>query len=139
MVKAKSASFKFTGFKIPNFSYHESGNLESVINLDFVPRGKYLQKDGIFELELELFGCEDGDKDKQIVYVKCIAYFEFDKDLPFTNIPNYFYKNAIAIVFPYIRSFLSTLTLQANSGLILLGLMNLSNLEDPLIKNTISE
>lgn len=139
MVEAKNAAFKFKSFKIPSFSYNETGKSGSILNLDFAPSGKYSQKDGIFELELELFGCEDIEKKNQIIYVKCIAYFEFEKDLPFTDIPSYFYKNAIAIVFPYIRSFASTLTLQANSTLLILGLMNLSNLEEPLVKNTISE
>jgi len=139
MVEAKSAAFKFKGFKIPTFSYDESGKSGSSLLLNFVPSGKYSQKDGVFELTLEMFGCEDGNKEKQIIYIKCISYFEFKKDLPFIDIPGYFYKNAIAIVFPYIRSFSSTLTLQANSTLLILGLMNLSNLEAPLIKNTVSE
>lgn len=139
MVEVKNAAFKFKRFTIPTFSYDEAGKSGSKLKLNFVPSGKYLQKDGIFELVLELFGCEDGNKDKQIIYVKCFAYFEFEMDFPFTEIPSYFYKNAIAIVFPYIRSFASTLTLQANSTLLILGLMNLSGLEVPLIKNTVSE
>jgi len=40
-------------------------------------------------------------------------------------------------MFPYIRAFVSTLTLQANTKLLKLGLMNLSELEEPLKKNTI--
>ncbi len=139
MVEAKNAAFKFKRFKIPNFSYTEPEKAECTIKLDFVPSGKYLQKERTFELKLELSGWDDDGKGKKIIYVQCYAYFEFEKDLPLTDIPSYFYKNAIAIVFPYIRSFISTLTLQANSGLILLGLMNLCNLEAPLIKNTISE
>jgi preprotein translocase subunit SecB len=139
MVEVKNAAFKFKRFKIPTFSYNEAGKPKSTIRLDFVPSGRYFQEKGLFELKLELFGCDDSSKEKKIVYLNCIAEFEFEKDLPFTDIPSYFYKNAIAIVFPYIRSFISTLTLQANSGLIILGLMNLSNLEAPLIKNTISE
>ena len=139
MVEAKNAAFKFISFKIPSFSYNESVKTESMIKLEFRPSGRYLQKEGTFELKLELLGWDDDDKKKKIIYVQCIAYFEFEKDLPFTDIPSYFYKNAIAIVFPYIRSFTSTLTLQANSGLVILGLMNLSNLEVPLIQNTITE
>lgn len=139
MVEIKSAAFKFIRFQIPDFSYNESGKKESLLKLDFVPKGKYCQADGIFKLDLEFSGNEDDEEGKQIIYAKCVAFFEFEKDLPFIDIPNYFYKNAIAIVFPYIRSFVSTMTLQANSGLIMLSLMNLSSLEEPLIKNTISE
>lgn len=139
MVEAKNAAFKFKGFKIPIFSYDESGKSGSGLLLSFVPSGKYSQKDGAYELALEMFGSEAENKDKKVIYLKCFAFFEFEKGLPLEGIPSYFYKNAIAIVFPYIRSFASTLTLQANSTLLILGLMNLSNLEVPLIKNTISE
>lgn len=139
MVETKSAAFKFIRFQIPVFSYNESDKKESILKLDFVPTGKYCQIDGKFKLDLEFSGSEDDDERKQVIYAKCVAFFEFEKDLPFSEIPIYFYKNAIAIVFPYIRSFVSTMTLQANSGLIMLSLMNLSVLEAPLIKNTISE
>jgi len=139
MVKAESAAFKFKGFKIPTFSYDESGKSGSALALNFAPSGKYIQKDGVFELSLEMFGYEPETPKKQIIYLKCLAFFEFKKGLPFEEIPSYFYKNATAIVFPYIRSFASTLTLQANSTLLILGLMNLSNLEASLIKNTKSE
>jgi preprotein translocase subunit SecB len=139
MVETKSAAFKFVRFQIPVFSYNESGKKESILKLDFVPNGKYCQEDGIFKLDLEFSGTEDDEEKKLIIYARCVAFFEFEKDLPFSEIPSYFYKNAIAIVFPYIRSFISTMTLQANSGLIMLGLMNLSSLEVPLLKNTISE
>jgi hypothetical protein len=38
-------------------------------------------------------------------------------------------------MFPYLRVFASTLTLQANTKLLKLGLMNLSDLEVPLKEN----
>jgi preprotein translocase subunit SecB len=139
MVQAKNAAFKFKGFRIPSFSYDESGKSGPALILNFVPNGRYSQKDGVFELTLEMYGNEPEDKKKQIIYLKLLSFFEFEKGLPIEEIPSYFYKNAIAIVFPYIRSFASTLTLQANCRLLILGLMNLSNLEAPLIKNTISE
>ncbi|MBK7039827.1 MAG: protein-export chaperone SecB [Bacteroidetes bacterium] len=56
---------------------------------------------------------------------------------PLVEIPTFFYKNCIAIIFPYLRAFLSTLTLQANVKPLILPLMNLSGLEKPLIENTV--
>lgn len=50
--------------------------------------------------------------------------------------PSYFYRNSIAIVFPYIRAFISTVTLQANIPPIILPTMNLTSLEIPLKQNT---
>lgn len=139
MVEAKSAAFGFKSFKIPHFSYNESEDPEALVKLDFKPSGKYREKEGIFELQLELSGFEDSETANQIIHLVCVADFEFEEELLLSEIPDYFYTNAIAIVFPYIRSFISTLTLQANSPLLILGLMNLTNLEVPLRKNTISE
>lgn len=136
MAEAINASFKLNKVKIPIFSYNESNSGDTRLELDFLPSGRYIQKNGEFELVLELFGWEAGLRERQVVHVKCIAYFEFDKGLDFSEIPPYFYKNAIAIVFPFIRTFVSTLTLQANSTLLLLGIMNLSNLEIPLKNHT---
>jgi len=70
------------------------------------------------------------------VRVNCKAIFDFDDDAKEAGIPDYFYKNSIAIVYPFIRSFISSLTLQANVKLILLPTMNLSSLEAPLKENT---
>lgn len=64
------------------------------------------------------------------------AVFKFQDKLLFDEIPAFFYKNSIAIAFPYLRSFISTLTLQANIKPIILPLMNLSELEKPLKDNT---
>ncbi|EXZ22215.1 pretranslocase subunit SecB family protein, partial [Bacteroides fragilis str. S13 L11] len=52
------------------------------------------------------------------------------------EIPNFFYPNSIAILFPYVRAFVSTLTLQANIKPILLPTLNLSSLQDTLRENT---
>ena len=49
---------------------------------------------------------------------------------------NIFYKNSLAIIFPYIRAFISTLTLQSNAGLIILPTLNLTHLEKPFRENT---
>lgn len=138
-MEAQSAAFRFDNFVIPIFSFKEPQNEDRSIKLNFVPSGKYISSEGVFKLELTVTGHEDSSPDGPVFHMKFDGYFSFDKGLPFDSIPPYFYKNAIAIVFPYIRAFISTLTLQANSGVLILGLMNLSNLEEPFIKNTISE
>jgi preprotein translocase subunit SecB len=137
MAEAINASFKFEKFRIPNFSYNESEKSQVTLALEFIPYGKYYQKDARFEIEL-LFNAYDDDGSKtKIISVKSISTFKFEDSLSFNDLPSFFYKNSLAIIFPFIRSFISTLTLQANTGLILLGLMNLSNLEQILISNTI--
>lgn len=52
------------------------------------------------------------------------------------EIPNYFYANSLAIIFPYIRAFVSTITLQSNMHPIVLPTVNLMGLSEKLKRNT---
>jgi len=52
------------------------------------------------------------------------------------DIPDFFYKNSIAILFPYLRAYLSLVTTQANVPGIILPTYNLSGLEEELRSNT---
>ncbi len=69
--------------------------------------------------------------------IKCIAIFEFEDKINFEDIPSYFYINSIAILFPYVRAFVSTVTLQANIPPIVLPTMNISSLGKPLKESTV--
>jgi preprotein translocase subunit SecB len=90
-----------------------------------------------YDLTLNIVVHDEKNPENIIFEVTSISRFRFDNLDSFESIPPYFYKNAIAIVFPYLRAFMSTLTLQANTRLIRLNLMNLSNLEQPLKDNTV--
>lgn len=136
MVESNKAAFKFVKFQIPNFTYNHSNLNDTTLKLLFSPQGSFNEGEGIFEIELNLKGVDETNPDNTIIDIKCISVFKFENVLNINEIPDFFYKNAIAIAFPYIRSFISTLTIQANTGTILLGLMNLSNLEQPLRDNT---
>jgi len=138
MVEGQAAVFSFKEFKVPQFSYNEANQNESNLKLGFNPSGRYNILTGIFELTIMFIAYEDKEDGEAIFNLTCVATFEFNPIPTFEDIPSYFYKNSIAIVFPYIRAFISTLTLQANTRLLKLSLMNLSNLEKPLIENTIA-
>lgn len=134
MIEAKKASFKFEKFKIPSFSYNESKNNSGSLKIVFNPSGYYNPIIGEFDLTLEFIGSDENGKN--VITVTSIATFKFEDNTPLSDLPDYFYINAIAILFPYMRSFISTLTLQSNTGILTLGLMNLSQLELPLRANT---
>ena len=68
-----------------------------------------------------------------MVHVACVAEFVLSEEA----ITNYFYANSIAIVFAYVRAFVSTLSLQANIGApIVIPTLNLVALRDRLEKDT---
>lgn len=105
------------------------------IEIGFRPTGKFHSDSAIFILNFS-FIAHNGDINNPFIKVDCLATYRFQEKINFQDIPPYFYQNSIAILFPYIRAFVSTVTLQANIGPILLPTMNLSELESPLRDNT---
>ncbi len=136
MIEAKKAQFKFSNYTIPKFSFDGLANHDTGLKIQFEPSGMYEEKEGVFHLYLNFIGKKDNEQNEVVVNVSSIAVFNFQPELPFSEIPEFFYKNSIAIFFPYLRSFLSTLSLQANTRLILLDLMNLTDLSDIFKANT---
>lgn len=128
-------------FSLKNYTFEEIvldlANLsgEEVISLSFDPRGIYNQKEGLYLLSFSFFAHVQTKKEP-IVHVRCDAAFQFRNPLPIEEIPSYFYSNSIAILFPYIRSMVSTLTLQANVKPIILPTMNLTPLQQKLQQKT---
>jgi len=135
MKEVQKAAFSFEKFKVPQFFYNENNDNGSGLKIGLEPKGTYNSKTGEFILNLNFISHNEDNLGNFIFQLNSIAVFKFESNMDYSNIPNFFYKNAIAIMFPYLRAFISTLTLQANTKLLKLGLMNLSGLEEPLKKN----
>lgn len=137
----KTATFsllKYSFDKVSiDYSLKESDNK---ININFEPRGIFTQKidKSIYKLTF-IFSANNNENTQPFVEIECNAIFSFAEPITFENIPIYFYGNSIAILFPYIRAFISTVTLQANHSPLVIPTMNLSSLEEPLRKNTTIE
>jgi preprotein translocase subunit SecB len=133
------ATFSFIDFQIKSFSYKKGSTDQLSINLD--PKGEFNSKLSQFIMTLEFTALEvlPGDKISKNVVAKANleGVFKFENVSTLADIPSYFYKNGIAIIFPYLRAFLSNMTMQANIETLILPLYNLSNLEKILIKETI--
>jgi len=140
MKEGKKAAFRFDRFHIPEFSFKEvPDSTDEKISIRFEPSGIYNPENGVFKLTVNFIASADAEGEQEMIRSSFIAYFEFDEKIPLEEIPVYFYRNSLAIVFPYIRSFVSNLTMQANIKLIILPVLNLSELEAPLKANTIIE
>ena len=136
MLESQKASFSLENFKVPAFTYNEGDEKNAEVKIGFSPQGTFNVKSEEYHLTLKI-SVKSADEDEMLFELTSVAIFKFNNVSKLTDIPPYFYKNAIAIVFPYIRAFISTLTLQANTRLLKLGLLNLSKLEKPLIENTV--
>ena len=136
MIKAEQTqAFNFKNFRVSKFSYEETGNEQDEVDMIFQPKGRYYEKTGVFELVLT-FIAEDKSTGNKIIKVKSVAEFIFDKPYAFLELPAYFFTNSIPIMFPYVRAFISTLTLQANANILMLGLIKFGNIAEPLKENT---
>lgn len=138
MIEGENAIFEFESFKVPYFIFKESNVKTSEVKIGFLPSGKYYLSDSKYELKLRVIAHNiDNSDDKPIFKLTVVGVFKFKpENTQLENIPKFFYKNAIAIVFPYVRAFIFTMTAQSNTRVVKLGLMNLSNLEQPLMDNT---
>lgn len=108
---------------------------KSSFNIKFDPSGVFDKDKSQYWLTFKFTAKEDVTG-REIVSVNCVALYLFKGVNSIEEIPAFFYNNAIAILFPYIRAFVSTVTLQANIKPILLPTLNLSDLQDRLKENT---
>lgn len=136
MSETVKADFSFINFKITDFQLTELRKNHNEISIDINPIGTYSKSNRIFTEILEFLAFEGVNKDSVFIKVTLKANFEFEIGTEINDIPNYFYLNSIAIVFPYLRAFISNLTLQANQRPLILPVLNLTGLEYPLRNNT---
>lgn len=100
-------------------------------------KGKFFKSSHIFSVEIEFIGADtEASIDKPVIEVTSESKFKFDSDIDLKDIPPYFYQNSVGIIFPYLRAFIATLTLQAQTKHIMLNLVNVSFLKDQLKENT---
>lgn len=122
----KLDSYHFTkaelDFNIPN---------EAELNITFNPKGVFYTKEFRYELEFDVIvKCKETGTN--VITVSCLSSFTFNGSISIDEIPDYFYPNSIAIIFPYIRAFVSTISLQANVQPVLLPTINLMGLTEEL-------
>jgi preprotein translocase subunit SecB len=129
------ASFKFEGFKIVKsiFEMNESEN-EQIFSLEFKPKGLIDKENSKFELEFGVLIEEKNNKFK--AEITAVGKYSFDSEIQEGLLDNFFYQNATAILFPYIRAYITTLTSLSGIAPIILPTLNLSNLGPELKRNT---
>ena len=133
-VDSQEAAFSFTGYKIKEFFFSEPSGDHLNLNVEFNPSGRYNQKEAVFTLLFSFSAAIPNNE--AFIKTTVEAYYKFENNTPFEKLPPYFFMNSIAIVFPYLRAFVTTLTSVANIKPLILPTLNLSALEVPLRDNT---
>lgn len=130
-MEAKKSSFKFNGYLVKhseiNLSEHIPDGEELKINIE--PSGV---KKGIdFTLRLSLHLRDEGGLFD--LKADVLGYFTFKEEVE--EIPELFTLNAPAILFPYVRAYVSLLTSLSGKGTVNLPTLNLSGLANTLRDN----
>ena len=129
-----NAIFRFRNFvvKESHIVLNEQG--EHKIAIHFNPKGYIFKSLDQFHLELEVEVIEENNRFN--IRIVTISVFEFDPSEDFEEAKEgYFLKNAPAIVFPYIRAYVSTLTTQSGLFTVQLPTLNLASLAETLRSN----
>lgn len=130
----ENAAFSIVNYQFDKVSINLENHKSSELSINFICSGIYNQEGASFELS---FNVSVFNPDTEpFVNMQCKATFQFYKVTEITEIPDFFYANSIAILFPYVRAYLSLVTTQANVPGVILPTLNLSYLEDELRRNT---
>jgi preprotein translocase subunit SecB len=132
----QKAVFSIIKYHFEKVSIDLLNNTSKEINLNFETSGLYNQANSSFDLTFSVSAFNKDTPDKVFAYVKCVGTFQFDDVNSMEEIPDFFYRNSIAILFPFVRAYVSMITTQANVPGIMLPTLNLTSLEETLKQHT---
>lgn len=137
MDETKKSGFQFVGFQIIK-SHIEKNGFDKVgddLDLEFIPRGEKDDIKNVFSLFLKV-NISNADK-TFVVNIEAVGFFNYSIEVEDKILSNYFYVNAPAILFPYVRAYISTLTTLSGFETITLPTINITFLGNSLKENTI--
>lgn len=130
----ESTPFSFDYFliqksNIERLKLEETGQM----NIDIDLHGYVYIKNKTYQLDMITKVWDEKEVFKSEVHG--VGFFEFE-DIEDKNIDSYFYLNAPAILFPYIRAYIASLTALSGFNPITLPTLNLESLKEKLKENT---
>lgn len=135
--KAIVSKFRLKNYVIDKSIFDYNGEeVNSERNIGFDVKG-LIKKDNLFELTL-ITKIVDENKALKI-FVQVVATYEFSSDITQKTLSDMFYKNAPAIIFPYVRAYVSSLTVLSGIDAVNIPTMNLTSIAEDLKENTKKE
>ena len=131
----EKAAFKLDNYHFTKASLDFNIPNNAELGISFSPKGVFYAKDVRYDLVFDVT-VECGETGTEVIKVSCEASFSFCNKVSIKDIPDYFYQNSLAIVFPYVRAFVSTISLQANVQPVVLPTVNLMGLTEELKEQT---
>lgn len=122
----KIAKFRFLGYKILKsvVEIKEEENLNQKMNIEF--NGKNIIDNDSHKFNLQLDSRITNEDNSIVIEIVILGLFEFDRDLTKEQKESFFDTNAPAILFPYVRAYIGSLTALSGIKPIVLPTINLS-------------
>lgn len=136
-----NAAFSLEDYKITRFLLNHPDSEPDGLDIMFDPSGTYDQPSGVFHLRFDFaafYSTNEVSERTNICEATMVSEFKFNEPLEFEDLPDFFYINSIAIVFPHLRAFISTVTSLSNTRRIILPILNLTSLEATLKAQTVN-
>lgn len=135
-LNAEKAAFSFNRYIIRKVSFLEPIENQSAVSIEFDASGEYDVSTKTYRVDLRFYAKYGEKNDKILIDLTAEGYFIFENEISLEEIPEYFYPNSMAILFPYLRAFVTTITAVGNAKPFILPTFNLSTLTQPLRDNT---
>lgn len=121
------AKFRFSGYQIlkSNISINDPSKISENLEIKFKRSSGVIEEELKYKLDLEVI-IEDDNK-SLLIEVISNGFFEFDKGITEEEKAVFFNTSAPAILFPYLRAYISTLTTLSGIQTVILPTVNLSS------------
>lgn len=131
------SKFQFKGYRIKKsfIELEENSDFDN-LKIGFKVSGLVNKKANIFLLDLAVN--ISNQKEDLKIQVEAIGKYEFEgvETIEDQEISSFFYVNSSALLFPYIRAYISTLTNLSGNKSVTLPTLNLTSLGEELKSNT---
>lgn len=137
MKEVEKSGFQLRKFKILRSLIElneEDSDEEATIR--FSPKGYIHRKESTFIMDLRI---NIESKSTMKIDITARAKFNFNRELSEQTISNYFFVNAPALIFPYVRAYVSALTALSGTNVIILPTLNMTAIGNELKENTTTE
>lgn len=127
----EKAGFQFDGFKISRSLIEIKGKGSQELTVEIIPRAVLNNLENTFVLEMNVSIVDDSGNIKiEIMLEGLFKIVERNE-----NLNSFLFTNAPAIMFPYIRAYISSLTALSGATTITLPTLNLSGLKEKIAEN----
>lgn len=128
----ENSGFQFKGFLIKKSLIVINSSEDLDLSITFNPTGLLDKKNSTFKLLLDIIISEKNNELN--IEVSSEGTFSYN-DLSDERLNSFLYLNAPAILFPYLRAYITSLTALSGVSPIILPTLNLSGLKNDLEKN----